>query len=166
MSFACLAALYRERRRIGLVTLLAFVAGVLFFLPSGLYVGPVHISLVTGAVYAAVVGIAAILICIFLPRMRFMIEAVAISRLAIAVSVALVPNIGPALHGSPLFMAFIVVLGGVLVSRLIHGPIDRGPKQRFAVGPRTYRAVAANGTRWQRGFVAWVEGSVPRPVTA
>jgi hypothetical protein len=158
MHFSLWTCLLRERRRLGLVTFLAFLAGVLFYWPSGLYVGPFHISLVTGTVYALVVGLAAASICLFLPRLRFMIEAVAVSRLLLALSVAVNPQIGPLLLTNPLMMAAVVVAGGACVSRVMHGRIERGAQRRFAVGPTARLAVVAHGAPWQRRFVDWIEG--------
>lgn len=166
MSFALWACLFRERRRLGLVTLLAFLAGVLFYWPSSLYLGPFHISVITGAVYAMVVALAAATVCLFLPRLRFMMEAVAVSRLLLALSVAVNPQIGPLLLTNPLLMAAVVVAGGACVSRVMHGRIERGAQRRFAFGPATRRAVVAHGAPWQCRFVDWIEGPAQQPVAA
>lgn len=163
MSIAFQACLYRERRRLTLVTTLAFLAGVLFYWPSQLYLAGLHISLVTGTVYAAVVGIAAIVICCALPRLRFMMEAVAISRLILALAVATNPGLGGALLGNPFLMALVVVTGGACISRVLHGRLHRPPLPRFSFGPATRHAVVAQGTAWQCRFVSWVDGAVPAP---
>lgn len=159
MSFAFWAHLQRERRRLAFVTTLAFLAGVLFFWPSNAYLGPVHISIVTGAVYAAVVGCAAALVCVALPRLRFMIEAVAISRLILALAVLSMPDAAQLLLHNPILMALVVVTGGACVSRVLHGTLDRGDVQRFAFGPSSRQSVIAQGRGWQRRFVSWVEGA-------
>ncbi|MEM7753433.1 MAG: hypothetical protein AAF230_08475 [Pseudomonadota bacterium] len=159
MSFAFWACLYQERRRLALVTALAFVAGVLFYLPSQSYVGRVHISLLTGTVYAAVVGLASAIVCVLLPRLRFMIEAVAVSRLILACCVVVTPEIGPLLLGNPLVMATVVVLGGAGISRLMHGQLVRGSRPAFAFGPSGRRDVVVRGGLWQRSFVDWIEAA-------
>ena len=161
MSFALTEHLHRDRRRLGFVIALAYLAGVLFFWRSQLYVGQVHISLVTGLVYAVIVGIAAIIICLAMPRLRFMMEAMAMSRLTLAATVTLVPDFGRIVLTQPFLMALILVIGGACLSRVIHGKIDKGPKKLFAFGPRHRQAVIALGSPLQRGFVAWVEGAVP-----
>ena len=164
MTSAFLACLYNERRRLALVTTLAFAAGMLFYWPSKVYIGDLHISLITGAVYAGIVGLAALLICAVFPRLRFMMEAVAISRLILALVALAIPGIGPALLTNPLLMALVVVSGGACVSRLLHGRIQRHPLPRFAFGPATRKSVVAVGTEWQRRFVLWVDGAATVPV--
>lgn len=161
MSSALKANLHRDRRRLGFVIVLAFIAGVLFFCRSQTYVGPVHISLVTGLIYAVIVGIAAILVCLLMPRLRFMMEAMAMSRLTLALTVMMVPELGKLVLTQPFLMALILVAGGACLSRLLHGRIDRGPRKLFAFGPHHRQAVQALGTPFQRGFVAWVDGAVP-----
>lgn len=164
MSLSFRTSLYRERRRLALVTTLAFVAGVLFYWPSKVYLAGLHISVITGTVYAGVVGVAALLICIIFPRLRFMMEAVAISRLILAFAILAMPELGPAVLTNPLLMALIVVSGGACISRLLHGRILRHPLPRFSFGPTTRKSVVAVGTDWQRSFVSWVDGAAPVPV--
>ena len=115
MTSAVKATLYHDRRRLALVALLAFLAGTLFYWPSQVYLGQVHISLVTGIVYAAVVFVAALIVCVTLPRMRFMIEAVALSRLLLSLLVLAVPELGVLVLTNPVIMALVVV-GGVRAS--------------------------------------------------
>ncbi len=152
------ALLYRERRRLILVAGLAYLAGALLYLPSQAYIGPVHISLVTGAVYAGVVGIAAIAVCAILPSMRFMMEAVAISRLLLALLVLAEPQLRAFFLGNPLIMAFVLVLGGICISRGLHGRIEKQSRSLFQVRTPWQQAIVRQGTDWQRSFVRWVEG--------
>ncbi len=166
MSTGLGALLYRERRRLTLVAGLAYLAGLLLYLPSQAYIGSVHISLVTGAVYACVVGVAAIVICAMLPSMRFMMEAVAISRLLLALLILGEPQLRALLLGNPLIMALVLVTGGVLISRLIHGRIERQPHRRFQLRTPWQSAVIRQGTDWQRSFVGWVEGTAPVRIQA
>lgn len=166
MSSAILACLYRERRRIALVTTLAFMAGVLFYWPSQTYLGAVHISLVTGLVYAGVVGVAAAIVCVVLPRLRFMIEAVAVSRLVLSCCVVVTPEIGPLLLANPVIMASVVVLGGAGISRVMHGQIVREPRPGFAFGPSARRDAVVLGALWQRGFVDWIDATPSRRLAA
>lgn len=166
MSSALTAHLHRDRRRLAFVVALAYVAGVLFFWNSQVYWGGVHISLVTGLVYAVIVGIAAVIICLALPRLRFMMEAMAMSRLSLAFTVMMVPELGRIVLTQPFVMALILVAGGACLSRVVHGRMDRGPKKFLAFGPHHRQSVTALGTPFQRGFVAWVDGAVPVRATA
>lgn len=159
MTLAIKAHLLQERRRLAFVTSLAFLAGWLFFLSSSVYVGPVHISLVTGAFYALIVGVSTIAICTFVPRFRFMIEAVAVARFVLALALLASPELTRLLLGNPLLMAFAVVTLGTCVSRAMHGTLERetAPARRF--GPASRHTVTAHGSPWQRRFVAWVDGT-------
>ena len=166
MTSAVKATLYHDRRRLALVALLAFLAGTLFYWPSRVYLGPVHISLITGLVYASVVFVTALIVCLALPRMRFMIEAVALSRLVLALFVLATPELGALVLANPLIMALVVVAGGACISRLIHGRVKRESPVRFAFGPATRHSVVTIGTPHQERFVAWVEGAAPRRLAA
>lgn len=114
-----LAQRLREARRLlAVVTLLAFAAGGLMYLRHDLVVCGMPIALFTGLTYAAVVGLAAALTLMLLPALAAMIEAMAISRLGVALAAAGFPDFGQALIGSPILSATAVVLGAVLVRRL------------------------------------------------
>lgn len=166
MSTAFWAIVYQERRRLVFVTGLAFVAGVLFYWHSSVYLSAVHISLITGGVYAGVVGLAAMTICALLPSMRYMMESVALSRLMLAILFLGNPKLGEQFLSNPLLLAVIVVVGGACISRLIHGRIERQtpPLQTFRSSPRG--ATIARGNAWQQGFVDWIDGASVRPVPA
>lgn len=164
MSSALGAILHRDRRRLVFVAALAYLAGFLFYLPTGVYLGGVHISLLTGLVYAVVVGGTAFLICAVFPAMRFMIEAVAVARLALSVFVLAAPHIGFAILSSPLLTAILVVLGGALVSRVMHGRIlrDRLPGWRgFLLPGAAFQRVPVRitGHEWQHRYVHWIDGT-------
>ena len=62
--------IYLERRRLIFVAGLAFLAGFLFYLNSDLRIAGVHVAWVTGAIYAGVVGICALLVCLGKPIRR------------------------------------------------------------------------------------------------
>lgn len=159
--------IYRERRRLAFVTLMAFFAGFLFYLRADFYLGGVHIAIVTGTVYAVVVGLSALIVCLVLPSMRFMIESVAVSRLFLSFFVLAAPEVGYKILASPMMTAFLVVLGGAFISRILHGRSlrDRSPGWRSRVLPSKgmfHRAPAQFvGKNWQNRFVSWVDGAVP-----
>lgn len=169
MTAALWPMIYRERRRLAFVACMAFLAGFLFYSRANVYINGVHIAFITGAVYALVVGVSALIVCLFLPSMRFMIEAVAVSRLFLSFFVLAAPNLGYKVLASPTLTAFLVVLGGALISRLLHGRIlkARQPGWRGRVLPSgaMFRRVPVQlrGTRWQHRFVTWLDDAAPIP---
>ena len=155
-------AVYQERRRLYFVTLLAFVAGVLFYARLNFVIAGLPAPFVVGLVYAGIIGTAAALVCIFAPSFRFMLEAIAISRLAIAGLSFLAPGVGQVILSSPILNACIVVGFGVGVSRLLHGRILRGARMGLLARLRHYasegRASArVSGREWQRKYVSWMD---------
>lgn len=158
--------IFRERRRLTFVAVMAFLAGFFFYLNSDLAIGGVHIAFVTGTIYAVVVGTAALLVCLFLPSMRFMIEAVAISRLGLSFLFLAMPEIGARILASPTLTAALVVLGGAVISRLLHGRFERAPSSgwRAHVLPvdffkRVPPRLQAHA--WQYRFVSWMDDAAP-----
>ncbi len=158
--------IFRERRRLIFVTVMAFLAGFFFYLNSELSIGGVHIAIVTGTIYAVVVGFAALLVCLFLPSMRFMIEAIAVSRLGLSFFVLAAPEVGAQILASPMMTAFLVVLGGAFVSRVLHGRFERDhsygirnrilPKNIFRRDPPR---VAASSLQYR--FMTWMDDAAP-----
>ena len=168
MTEAIWPMIYRERRRLAFVAAMAFLAGFLFYLRANFYIHGIHIAFITGAVYAIVVGICALLVCLLLPSMRFMIEAVAVSRLLLSIFVLFVPNVGYAILASPMLTALLVVAGGAVISRAMHGQIEkvRQPGWRGHLLPQgMFRRVPVNvqGTGWQQRFVTWLDDAAPIP---
>ena len=166
MFFGFGPLIYKERRRLLFVALMAFLAGFVFYLRADLYIYGVHVAIVTGLVYALVVGLCAILVCRFLPSMRFMIEAVAVSRLALSFFVLAVPHVGYRILADPFVTALLVVFGGFLVSRLLHGRIirekARGWRDRIVPRNGFQRApVLVEANAWQFRFVGWMDDAVP-----
>ncbi|NNE89619.1 MAG: hypothetical protein HKN27_16240 [Silicimonas sp.] len=160
---------YQERKRLAFVAVMAFLAGFLFYIRTDLYIGGVHVALITGSVYAVIIGICALIVCIVLPSMRFMIEAVAVSRLILSLFVLAVPNMGYLILSNPLVTALVTVTGGIAVSRLIHGRIRRdtpkGIKGRLMPANMFKRLpVSVQGKPWQQRFVGWLEDAEPIPV--
>ena len=156
--------LYLERRRLSFVAVLAFLAGAIGYLhfPHTLFGLPA--PLVIGLIYVSVITPFALLVCLFLPRLRFMIEAVAVSRLLFSVFVFAVPEIGYKLMALPSVNALIVVTGGVLLSRVLHGRILRDKANSWIdrVVPRDVfvRAPAmVAGNKRQVRFTNWVDGT-------
>ncbi|MGI9393551.1 MAG: hypothetical protein ACR2OY_02795 [Boseongicola sp.] len=159
-------AIYRERKRLFFVTVLAFVAGYLFYARSEVQLFGLPAALITGLVYACVIAPVALLVCLFLPSFRFMIEAVAVSRLCVAWIVFCFPDVGATILSSPLLTATIVVGFGAAISRMLHGRVLRQalPSLRvrlaqFRIAYRVPARVVAGPL--QQRFVGWVDDAVP-----
>ena len=159
---------WKERKRLAFVAVLAFLAGFLFYARVDAYVFGVQVGVATGLIYAAVIAPVALIICLFLPRMRFLIEAIAVSRLLVALFVFAFPAIGQELLLQPILMAILVVsLGAVLSRTVLHGKIVRFRARtwRTALRPRHHlrrRPVRLqSATDWQRRFVGWVDDTAP-----
>ena len=162
-------AIYRERRRLAFVTVLAFISGYLFYARIDAQILNLPASMVTGLIYAGIIAPVALLVCLFLPSFRFMIEAVAVSRLCVACVVYSFPGVGAAILASPLLTAVIVVGFGVAISRMMHGRVLRQalPSLRvriaqFRVAYRVPARIVAGPL--QQRFVGWVDDAIPVPV--
>ena len=161
--------LFQERRRLGFVIGLAFFSGFFMYLRSELQVFGLPVALVTGGIYAAVVGACALFVCLFLPSMRFMIEAVAVSRLILSLAILAMPGIGPLVLSDPLVTASVIVLGGMAVSRAMHGRIlkerPQGWRARLLPAGGFARVpVRIEARPWQQSYVGWMDDT--RPVVA
>lgn len=166
MATGAKPVIYQERKRLTFVASLAFVAGLLFYVRADAYIGGVHISLITGIVYALIIGACALIVCVVLPSMRFMIEAIAISRLILSVIAVVSPSAGILILANPFAAAVVTVTGGIAVSRLIHGRIhretrDSSRKHWFTGRLSQRRPVQIDGHPWQQRFVHWVEDMEP-----
>ena len=169
MASGAKTVIYQERKRLGLVMAMAFLAGFLFYVRADIFIGGVHLSLITGALYAAIIGACALIVCIALPSMRFMIEAVAVSRLILSLFVLVAPSIGYPILANPMITALITVTGGILASRLMHGRLLRneGTNEKSIIAPRNLfkrLPVSVQGRPWQERFVHWLEDTEPVPI--
>jgi len=158
-------AIYLERRRLYFVTLMAFVAGVLFYARLDLQLFGLPAPFIVGLVYATLIGTAALMVCILAPSFRFMLEAIAISRLAVAILAFIAPAVGDTIIASPVLNACIVVGFGVGVSRLIHGRIARAARLSLRARLHRYSSegranVRVTGNAWQRRYVGWMDDAV------
>lgn len=158
--------IWKERRRLMFVAVLAFLAGFYFYARSDAMVLGLPASLVIGAVYAAVIVPVSLFVCIFLPSIRFLIEAVAITRLLLAMLVYTYPVLGDVLLVNPMLTAMIVVSSGAILSRtFLHGRIQRPHAEGW--WPRVklfFTRVPAHieaPTPLQHRFTAWVDATQP-----
>ncbi len=162
-------AFYQERRRIYFVTLLAFVAGMLFYDHIDIQIAGLPGPFAIGLIYASLIGFTATVICLVAPSFRFMLEAIAISRLGVAAFAFHAPDVGDVIIANPLLNAIIVVGFGVGVSRLLHGRVRRGTRIGLRDRLRTYAddgriAARVQGRAWQRAYVSFMDDAVAIPV--
>jgi hypothetical protein len=162
-------AIYRERKRLVFVTLLAFAAGYLFYARLDVQLFGMPAAVITGLIYAGIIAPVALLVCLFLPTLRFMVEAIAVSRLCVACIVYTYPEVGATILASPILTAVIVVGFGVAISRMLHGRVLRqalpGLRERIAQIRAAYRVPARIiAGPWQQRFVGWVDDAIPVPV--
>jgi hypothetical protein len=163
-----LRRVYRERRRLAFVSLMAFVAGYLLYrgIPGQAFGLPIPIF--TGLFYAAFVGTAAVATTLLLPRLRFTLEMVAISRVVFATFVSFFPEILRPVLDNPFQNATTVIVGAAAAHWLVSsGLLDRFFAARAVImefdasgnaldGPRSVDAachnelVTAPGGRRQR----------------
>lgn len=138
---------YRERRRVLMSGLISFVAGFVIYARSHVTIFDLPAPLAAGLLYAVVVGIAALLTALFLPRLRFMVEAMAFGRLIYAALSHEFPELGALLAASPVYSATVVVPGGALCGRVLYGPRE---DSAFAGQPPM---------AWAERFTRWLDGT-------
>lgn len=169
MQLRILETIHRERRRLLFVVILSYVAGLLAHLHIDLFVSGWPIAIFFASLQATVVFLFALLICLFAPSMRFMIEAFAVSRLAFALFVFAFPDIGYPVLTNPVLAAMIVVLGGSAASRLIHGRFRQTPLNNLKLKLKSIskrRPARLQASPWQLSFVHWVDDTKPVVVAA
>lgn len=171
MIFGIRQLIHQERRRLVFVASLAFLAGFLFYARLSVEMGAPVVALVTGFVYALVIAVVTLIVCAVAPGFRFMIDAIAVSRLLLAVICFAIPEIGTIIINNPLLTALIVVSSGGLLSRAMHGQILRDPEMpwRDRFGPRAAlrrRPLRIIGSLRQQKFAGWIDGAVTVAVRA
>ncbi|MCT8328980.1 hypothetical protein [Albidovulum sediminis] len=112
-----LRRLYRERRRLAVVSVLVFVAGYLLYARFGqIQVWGLPAPVFAALLYTGVIGVATLLTALLLPRLRFTIEAMALARVLFAAASALsAPGILPDARAPALQATFVVALAVVLM---------------------------------------------------
>ncbi|WP_432635186.1 hypothetical protein [Albidovulum sp.] len=111
--------LYRERRRLGVVSILVFVAGYLLYARFGqVRVWGLPAPVFAALLYTFVIGAATLLTALFLPRLRFTVEAMALARLVFAGASALAaPGVLPDAR-APALQATLVIALAVVFARI------------------------------------------------
>jgi hypothetical protein len=125
--------IYRERRRVAVVSGLATIAGYLFYSHVTDVVAGVPVAVLAALLYGVSFGLAALIVSLLAPNFRFTMEAFAVARLLYAVSAAGIPALGAATVANPFLNAAIVVGGGLLISLAVYGE----PASRRFVAPAT-----------------------------
>ncbi len=152
-----LSVIHQERRRLLFAIVLAYVSALLAHAHLEVRIDGYPIEIFIASLQAVVVGVFALLVCIFLPSMRFMIEAIAVSRLALASFMYIFPGTGILIQQNPMFSTTVVVIGAIGTSRLIHGRMFKGgAKVRFRRFPARLESLP-----WQKRFVHWVDDTRP-----
>lgn len=105
-------------RRVAWVTLLAFLAGTVFYLRTDVLIHGVPVPILTGLAYAAVVGPTTLAICIFWPAVSTLVECIAVSRLVVSGFVFAFPDAGNRLLANPAILACLVILGALILRRI------------------------------------------------
>ncbi|MXQ07036.1 hypothetical protein GQ651_04160 [Alphaproteobacteria bacterium GH1-50] len=166
-----LPSIWQERRRLAFVGILAFLAGFFFYARSDMVVYGLPAGVVTGAVYASVIVPVSLAVCIFAPSIRFLIEAVAVSRFLISLVVFAFPDLGAVILGMPLLTAMLVVsLGAILSRTVLHGRIVKRRPGSFLKRVKAFftrmPARLHQPTAFQSRFVSWVDATDPVTVRA
>jgi hypothetical protein len=145
--------LHLERRRLTLAGALAFVAGYALYAHIPLTAFGLPLPVFTGLVYTVIVVLAASVTSYAFPRLRHLIDGVAVTRLAFATWVVVAH--GQAIAASPALSATIVVGGAALLLRL-GAWLDRLSQSRNT--PPLLALITAQA----RTFTAWLDNAAAR----
>ncbi|MEX5730173.1 hypothetical protein Ga0609869_003526 [Rhodovulum iodosum] len=126
-----------------MASLISFVAGFVIYARYQVTIFDLPAPVAAGLLYAVVVGAAALLTAIFLPRLRFMVEAMAFGRLIYAGLSHEFPEFGTLMASSPFYSATAVVAGGILCGRVLYGT-----NEKHALRSHASMAWAETFTRW------------------
>lgn len=144
---------YFERRRLTVAGLLAFVAGYALYAHIPAVVHGMPLPVFTGLIYAVVVVLAAAATAYLMPKLRRLIDAVALTRLAFAVWVVLAH--GQAVAASPTATAAIVVGSAIALLHLATW-LDKLSRQ-----PAAMVWIATTGAEL-RSLAAWLDNAAVR----
>lgn len=110
-----IAHCHMQSRRLCFCGVLAFLSGMLLYghLGGALYGVPVPVAV--GILYCVSVMIAALLTTFFLPNVRRLVDAVAVTRLSLALIAAAMPGLGRALSEAPEISGTIVIGSAALL---------------------------------------------------
>lgn len=119
MSTTFQRTFHREKRRVAALSFIAFLAGCLFYLRLDAHVAGLPVSILAGLFYAAIVAPVAFMMFIVMPSQTVLMEAMAVSRLGIAVAVVSLPESSTVLISNPALLACAVAGGGLIVHAMI-----------------------------------------------
>lgn len=147
-----------QLRRLGFAGACAMLAALVLYRHLDGYVGILPTPLAVAFFYSGVVILAGFVTTYYLPRIRRLIEAVAVSRLSLAAGALAVPELGPQLSVAPLTNATLVVGGAIVMLALapaVHA-LCQAPH-----APRPLRAVSDAAHRG----VCWIDEAQPPAAT-
>lgn len=159
-------AVWVERKRLAFIVFLTFTAGVLFYARHDLTLFGVPLALVSGLLYAGLIGPVVLMILILAPRFRFLLEGIAVARVTVAALAYFSPAIGDVILAAPLLNALLVVSLGSIISRCLHGRVRRQTLPRLSERVRLYaqgiRPPARLDARpWQMRYVGFMDDAAP-----
>ncbi len=104
---------YGERRRIAFASVMAFVAGVTLYSHLSISIFGVPFPIFAGTLYLVVVGLAAALTTFLFPKIRRLVDGIAVARVTLAFLTVATQNY--VLVEEPLASALIVVSSAVFI---------------------------------------------------
>ena len=127
---------YSETRRVGWLTAMAFCAGTLLYLRNEVHLNGIPLCIIVGLIYAVFLAPIIVATSMLLPRLRAMIEHMALSRLVVAILVFLFPGVGTVVLHNPPIMGGVIVLGGLTINRALGGAAIFAEVQDVISSPR------------------------------
>ncbi|MEZ5768885.1 MAG: hypothetical protein R3D80_15385 [Paracoccaceae bacterium] len=112
------------RLRILAITLASGLSGALLYSHTEGQIAGQPVWLITGGLYAAMIGLCAVVIFRFFPRFGPFLGYTSATRLMLATTCALAPEVAATVTGAPLLNATLIV-GGALALQAMVGPPRR-----------------------------------------
>jgi hypothetical protein len=114
--YVLLRHIHLERRRLIIAGYLAYVAGYVLHAHLNVMVFGVPFPVFTGSVYLISVMLTGVVTTYLLPKIRWLIDCIAVSRLCFAFCIVGIQ--GQEFAASPMFSALVVVGGAIFIHRL------------------------------------------------
>lgn len=107
------------RLRILAITLASGLSGALLYSHTGGQISGQPVWLITGGLYAAMIGLCAIVIFRFFPRFGPFLGYTSATRLMLATTCALAPEVAARVTGAPLLNATLIVGGALALQAMV-----------------------------------------------
>ena len=101
---------------------MAFYSGMTLYSSVHIELFGLPAPLVLGAVYAILIAVGTLAVCVLTPKLKRLIEPLAFSRLFVGVFVLIHPDLGKLLLANPILMSSLVIAGGLFLSRAMLRP--------------------------------------------